>query len=100
MGSIGAWGRILVIATFGGLYAWTRDIGHKPYINKLRRPLAGWILFSSAVCIWCTFRWRAFAAPLVFITAPAAVAGVILTYFARPRGGQQVAAELSADKHK
>jgi hypothetical protein len=37
MGSIGNWGRILVIATFGALYAWTRDMGHKPYINKLRR---------------------------------------------------------------
>jgi hypothetical protein len=70
METIGDWGRILVIATFGSLYAWTPDIGHKPYINKLRRSLADWILFSSAVCIWCTsvgglLRLRLYSSPLL-----------------------------------
>jgi hypothetical protein len=100
MGTIGDWGRILAISVFVGLYGWARDMGHKPYLNKLGRSLTGWILFSSATGIWFTFRWRAFAVPLVFITVPAAVASVILIYFARRRGGQQAAAELSADKHK
>jgi len=62
--------------------------------------VGGWILFSSVVGIWLKFRWQAFAAPLVFITLPAAVAGALLIYFARPRGGQQATAELSIDKHK
>ena len=100
MGTLGDWGRILAISVFVGLYGWSRDMGHKPYINKLGRSFAGWFLFSNVVGVWYTFRWQAFAIPLVFITVPAAVASVILIYFARPRGGQQAAGELSADRHK
>lgn len=100
MGTIGDWGVILAISVFVGLYGWVRDMGHKPYINKLGRSLAGWFLYTSVVGIWCTFRWQAFVVPLVFITVPVAVASVILIYSARPRGGQQAAAESSADKHK
>jgi hypothetical protein len=100
MGTIGDWGLILVMGVFGGLYGWLRDIGHRPYINKLRRSLAGWILFCSVVGIWCTFRWQAITVPLVFITVPAAVAAVILIYFARPRGDQKAAAQSEANSHK
>jgi|GEM_PF-6145230 len=100
MGTIEDWGVILAISVFVGLYGWLRDIGRKPYINKLRRSLAGWVLFSSAVGIWETFRSRAFRVPLVFIFVPVAVASVILIYSARPRGGRQASAEPSADNHK
>ena len=100
MGTIGDWGVILAISVFMCLYGWARDMGHKPYPNKLRRSLAGWFLFSSVVGIWCTFRWQAFAVPLVFIAVPVAVASIILIYSARPRGAQQAGAELSADKHQ
>jgi hypothetical protein len=99
MGTIGDWGVILTISVFVGLYGWLRDMGHKPYINKLRRSLAGWILASSVVGIWCTFRWRAFRVPLVFITVPVAVAAAVLIYSARPRGGQLDAEEPFAEKH-
>ena len=67
MGTIGDWGVILAISVFLGLYAWARDTGHKPCINKVRRSLAGWILFSSAVGIWETVHSRAFRGPVVFI---------------------------------
>lgn len=100
MGTIGDWVEILVIAVFMGLYGWVRTMGVKPYTNKLGKSLAGWILFSSVVGIWLTFRWQAFVVPLVFITVPTAVAGALLIYFARPRDGQQATAELSIDKHK
>jgi hypothetical protein len=100
MGTIGDWGVILAISVLVGLYEWVRDMDRKPHINKLGRSLAGWFLYSSVVGIWCTFRWQALVVPLVFITLPVAVAAVILIYSARPRGGQQAAAELSADKHK
>ena len=99
MGTIGDWGVILAISVFVGLYGWLRDMGHKPYINKLRRSLAGWFLFSVAIGIWETFRSRALRVPLAFIFAPVAVASVILIYSARPRHGQQASAELSMDKH-
>lgn len=100
MGTIGDWGAVLLISVFLGLYEWARDMGHKPYINKVRRSLGGWILFSVAVGIWETFRSRAFRVPVVFIFIPVAVASVILIYSARPRGSQPDAAELSRDKHK
>ena len=99
MGTIGDWGVILAISVFIGLYGWLRDIGHKPYINKLRRSLVGWFLFSSSVGIWETFRSRAFRVPLVFIFVPVAVASVILIYYARPRGSQPATAAPLADKH-
>jgi hypothetical protein len=100
MGTRGDWGQIAAIAVFLGLYWWARDIGHKPYPNKLGRALGGWFLISTALCIWWTFPLQAFRVPLVFITAPAAVGGVILVYFARPRGSQQAATEPSADHDK
>jgi len=99
MGTIGDWGQIVAIAAFAGLYAWARDIGRKPY-PKLGRSLAGLFLGATAFGIWESFRSRAFRVPLVFITVPAAVGGVILQYLARPRGGQQAGAEPSADNHK
>jgi hypothetical protein len=99
MGTIGDWGVIVAISVFIGLYGWLRDIGHKPYINKLRRSLAGWFLFSSAIGIWETFRSRVFQVPLVFIFVPVAVASIILIYYARPRGSQRDRAEPLAD-HK
>jgi hypothetical protein len=100
MGTIGDWGVILAISVFVGLYGWARDMGHKPFINKVRRSLAGWTLFSIALGIWETFRSRAFRVPLVFIFVPVAMASVTLIYSARRRGGQGDAAELSTDKHK
>jgi hypothetical protein len=75
-------------------------MGVKPYPNKLGISLAGWFLGSAALGIWETFRLRAFRVPLVFVTVPAAVGCVILQYLARPRGGQQAAAEPSAGTHK
>ncbi len=99
LGTIGDWGVILTISVFVGLYGWLRDMGHKPYINKMRRSLVGWILVCGAVGIWETFRSRAFQVPLVFIFVPVAVAGVILVYSARPRGRQPDTAEQLADKH-
>jgi hypothetical protein len=100
VGTIGNWGLIAAISVFLGLYGWARDMGWKPYPNKLGRLLAGWFLMSIAFGIWESFRSRAFGVPLVFITIPAAVGGVILRYLARPRGGQQAARELSAENHK
>jgi heme A synthase len=99
MGTIGDWGVILAIAVFVGLYAWLRDMGRKPHINRLYRSLAGWILFSSVAGIWSTFRWRAFGVPLVFITIPVSAAALILIYSARPRGGQPDAEEPFREKH-
>lgn len=99
MGTIGDWEEIVTIAVIAGLYGWVRDMGHKPY-PKLGRSLAGWLLLTTALGIWLTLRWRAFSVPLVFITVPVAVGAVILQYFARPRGAQRAAAELSADHHK
>jgi hypothetical protein len=96
VGTIGDWGQIVGIAVFVGLYEWARDMGRKPYPNKLGRSLAGWVLISTALCTWLTFHSQAFRVPLVFITAPAAVGGVILHYFSRPRGSQQAAAGPSA----
>lgn len=101
-----AWGRSEtgakspVIAAFLGLYGWFRDPGHKPDPNKLGRSLAGGLLGSAALGIWGAFPSRAFRVPPGFITAPAAVGGLILNYFARPRGGQPAAAEPSADNDK
>ena len=100
VGTIGDWGQIVAIAVFVGLYAWARDMGRKRYPTKPGRSLAGLFLGAAAFCIWESFRSRAFTAPLVFITVPAAIGGVILQYLARPRGGQQAAAEPSADNHK
>lgn len=100
MGTIGDWSQIIAIAVFVGLFGWARDMGWKPYPDKLRRLLAGWFLVSTAFGIWETFRSRAFRVPLALITVPAAVGGVILWYLARPRGGQQTTAETSADNHK
>jgi len=100
MGTLRDWGLILVISVVMGLYGWARTMGIEPYPDKLGRSLAGWILLSAGLGIWFTFSWQAVAVPLVFITVPAVVAGVILIYFARPRGGQPSSAELSADKHK
>lgn len=100
MGTLGDWGTILLIAVFVGLYGWMRDMGHKPYVNKLGRSLAGWILFSIALCIWFNFHRQALTVPFVFITLPVGVAGVILIYFARPRGRQQASEELPATEHK
>ena len=96
MGTIGDWGQIVAIAVILGLYVWARDMGRKPYPNKLGRSLAGWVLISTALCIWLTFHSQAFRVPLVFITAPAAVCGVILRHFSRPRGSQQTAGGPSA----
>ena len=100
MGTIGDWGQIAAIAVFIGLYGWARDMGRKPYPNKLGRSLAGWFLGTIAFCIWETFRSQAFRVPLIFITVPAALGGVMLWYLARPRGGQQATAEPSANNHK
>jgi hypothetical protein len=100
VGTIGDWGLVAAISVFIGLYGWARDMGWKPYPNKLGRLLAGWILISTAFGIWESFRSRAFGVPLVFLTIPAAVGGLILRHLARPRGGQQAAQELSADNHK
>ena len=99
MGTIGDWGQIVAITVFLGLYVWARDMGRKPY-PKPGRSLAGLLLVATALCIWESFRSQAFRVPLVFITVPAAVGGVILQYLARPRVGQQAAAEPSADNHK
>jgi hypothetical protein len=88
VGTITDWGQIVAISAFLGLYGWARDMGHKPYPNKLGRLLAGWFLGCIAVGVCETFRWRAFRLPLIFITVSAAVGGVILCYFARPRAGQ------------
>jgi len=100
VGTIGDWSQIVAIAVFVGLYEWARDMGRKPYPNKLGRSLAGWVLISTALCILLTFSLRAFQVPLVFVTAPAAVGGVILRHFAGPQGGQQSATERSADNDK
>ena|SRR5271163_2192449 len=100
MGTIEDWAQIAAIAVLVGLYEWARDMGRKPYPKKLGRSLAGWVLISTAVCILLTFSLRAFQVPLVFVTAPAGVGGVILRYFAEPRGGQQSATEPSADNDK
>ncbi len=100
MGTIGDWGQIIAIAVFVGLYEWARDMGRKPYPNKLGRSLAGWVLISTALCIWLTFHSRAFRVPLVFISVPAAVGGMILWHLARPRGGQQATAQPPANNHK
>ena len=100
MGTIGDWGVILAISVFVGLYGWARTMHVKPYPNKLGRSLVGWCLASTVFAIWGTFSSRAFSIPLVFVTLPAAVAGAVLIYLARPRGGQQAAAESSADNHK
>jgi hypothetical protein len=89
-----------VIAVFLGLYGWSRDLGHKPYPDKLGISLAGGPLGSTALGIWGTLPSRAFRVPLGFITAPAAVGGAVLHYFAGPRGGQQAAAEPSAENDK
>ncbi len=75
-------------------------MGRKPYPNKLGRSLAGWFLGTIAFCILETFRSQAFRVPLIFITVPAALGGVMLWYLARPRGGQQATAEPSANNHK
>jgi hypothetical protein len=100
VGTIGDWSQIAAIAVFVGLYEWARDMGRKPYPNKLGRLLAGWFLISTALCIWLTFSLRAFQVPLVFVTAPAGVGGVILRYFAGPRSGQESATEPSAPNDK
>lgn len=88
MGTIGDWGQIAATAVFLSLYGWARDMGRKPYPDRLGRLLAGSFLGSAALCIWGSFHLRAFRVPLVFITAPAAVGSLILHHFARPRGGQ------------
>jgi len=100
MGTIGDWGLILATSVCMGLYGWARTMHVKPYPNKLGRSLAGWFLFSTALSIWFTFSCQAVTAPLVFITVPASVAGALLIYFARPRGGQQAAAESSVENQK
>jgi hypothetical protein len=100
MGTIGDWAKIVAISALLGLYGWGRAMRFKPYPNQLGRSLLGWFLASGAFGIWETFHSRALGIPLVFVTVPAAVGGVILWYFAGPRGGQQALAELSADKHK
>jgi|SRR5579863_346872 hypothetical protein len=100
MGTIGDWGRILTISVLVGLYAWARDMGHKPYINRPGRSLTGWFLLSNVLGIWFTFHWQAFTVPLVLITVPTAVASAVLMYSARPRSAQRAAAELAEDKHK
>jgi hypothetical protein len=91
MGTIGDWGLIFAISLSLGLYGWARTMDAKTI--KLGRSLAGWCLLSSALCIGGAFRVEAFLVPLVFITVPAAVAGVALIYFARARGEQQSAPE-------
>jgi hypothetical protein len=100
VGTIEDWGQIVAIAVLVSLYEWAKDMGRKPHPNKLGRSLAGWVLISIALCIWLTFQLRAFRVPLVFITAPAAVGGVTLRYFAEPRGGQQATTEPSASNRK
>jgi hypothetical protein len=96
VGTIRDWGQIVAISAFLGLYGWARDMGHKPYPNKLGRLLAGWFLGSVALGIGETFRSEAFRLPLLFITLSTAAGSVILCYFARPRGGQQAPTEPSA----
>jgi hypothetical protein len=99
LGTIGDWGKIVALAVFLGLYGWARDMGRRPY-PKLGISLAGWLLGTAALAIWGNFRSLAFRIPLVFITIPAAAGCVILQYLARPRGGEQAAAQLSADTEK
>ena len=98
MGTIGDWGLLLALSVAAGLYGCARTVDAKT-IN-LGRSLAGWCLLSAALLVGGTFRSEAFLLPLVFITVPAAVAGVALIYFARARGGQQSAAQPSVDNDK
>jgi hypothetical protein len=98
MGTIGDWSLILAMSITVGLYGCARTMDAKTI--KLGRSFAGWCLLSRAVFIEEIFRSEAFLLPLVFITVPAAVAGVALIYFARARGGQQSAAHPSVDNDK
>ena len=84
MGTSGNWIHAISFGIFWALCMWIWDMGERPY-PRLRRSLAGFLVWGAAYGIWDTFDKRTFQSPIVFVFIPTAICGLLILNSARPK---------------
>lgn len=90
MGTVGNWIHAFSYGAFWAFCMWIWDMGKAPY-PRLRRSAAGFLVGGLAIGLIDSFGSRAFRFPLVLVSLPALIVGMLLGWSARTKAGQESA---------
>lgn len=90
LGTVGNWIHAASYGVFWAFCMWIWDMGKAPY-PRLRRSAAGFVVGGIAFGLFDSFGWRAFRFPLILVSLPALIIGLLLGRSARPKPAEESA---------
>ncbi len=88
MGTLNQWTHGIWYGLFFGLFMSVYNVGQRPSVGigkTVFNTVASSVLFWFAFGLWEGFGSRAFHSPIVFVTIPSGICGLLIVWKGRPK---------------